>query len=117
MPEKRSQDEILEIILKVRRREITAKKASSLLEVSRKTYYKWENRALAGMAVALEERPNGRPPGPPEDPEKEALRRENEELKRTNLILLKRLRLKDMLAETRAGSPEPEKKTGADQRR
>lgn len=110
MQEQKSQAEMLEIILKVRSREITAKKAAAILGISRKTYYKWENRALAGMAVALAERPNGRPPGPPEDPEKETLRKENERLKQEKLFLQKRLELKDILHSMMTGGSQSSKK-------
>jgi transposase-like protein len=110
MPEQKSQAEMLELILKVRNREITAKKAAALLGISRKTYYKWEDRALAGMAVALAERPDGRPPGPPEDPEKESLRKENERLKQENLFLQKRLQLKDIIHSMTTGGSQSSKK-------
>ena len=110
MPEQKSQAEMLELMLKVRSREITAKKAAAILGISRKTYYKWENRALAGMAVALAERPNGRPPGPPEDPEKESLRKEVEALKQENLFLQKRLQIKDMVHEMMTGGSQSSKK-------
>ena len=110
MTEQKSQAEKLEIILKVRGREITAKRAAALLGISRKTYYKWENRALAGMAESLRERPNGRPPGPPEDPEKEALRKEVAALKRENMFLQKHLELKDMVHGMTTGSQSSKKK-------
>ena len=110
MPEQKSQAEMLELILKVRGREITAKRAADLLGISRKTYYKWENRALAGMAQALAERPNGRPPDPPEDPEKEALRKENEALKRERDFLQKRMELKEMVHGMMTGNLSSKKK-------
>ena len=110
MPEQKSQAEMLELMLKVRSREITAKKAAAILGISRKTYYKWEDRALAGMADALAERQNGRPPGPPEDPEKESLRMENRSLKRQLIAMQKRLELKDMVHGMETGSQSSKKK-------
>jgi DNA-binding XRE family transcriptional regulator len=38
-----------EVILKVRAGRMTAAHGARLLGVSRKTYYQWEQRALAGM--------------------------------------------------------------------
>ena len=67
------------MILRVHEGTITAKQGSHLLGVSRKTYYEWEEKALRAMALALENRPPGRPPALM-DPEKEALRERIQEL-------------------------------------
>jgi len=67
------------VILRVHEGTITAKQGSHLLGVSRKTYYEWEEKALRAMALALENRPPGRPPALM-DPEKEALRERIQEL-------------------------------------
>ena len=61
-----------EVILKVRAGVVSASEAAKELGVSRKTYYKWEQRALAGMLEGLLERSSGRP-RLPSDPEKEHL--------------------------------------------
>jgi transposase len=61
------------VILQVRSGALTAKEGAQLLGVSRKTYYEWEERSLKAIALALENRPSGRPPAPM-DPEKETLR-------------------------------------------
>jgi polyhydroxyalkanoate synthesis regulator phasin len=68
------------VVLRVKSGEITATEGAELLGVSRKTYYEWEARALAGMKMALENRPVGRP-GIMTDPEKEALERQVRELR------------------------------------
>jgi transposase len=52
------------VILQVRSGALTAKEGAKLLGVSRKTYYEWEEKSLKAMAVALENRPSGRPPAP-----------------------------------------------------
>ena len=52
---------------------LTAKEEAKLLGVSRKTYYEWEEKSLKVTALALENRPPGRPPLPV-DEEKETLR-------------------------------------------
>jgi transposase len=62
-----------ELIIQVRSGRLTAKAAAQQLGVSRKTYYKWEQRALEGMVTALSERTNGRPAGE-HDAERERLR-------------------------------------------
>src|SRR5208337_1139277 len=61
------------VILQVRSGVLTATEGAKLLGVSRKTYYEWEEKSLKAMAVALENRPAGRPPVPV-DEEKEGLR-------------------------------------------
>ncbi|MDY7029858.1 MAG: helix-turn-helix domain-containing protein [Spirochaetota bacterium] len=69
-----------EVILQVRAGKMTAKEAAKALGVSRKTYYQWEERGLEGMMDALLNRSSGRPKTK-EDPEKEKLKKENEDLK------------------------------------
>jgi len=70
-----------ELILKVRSGLMTASAAAKTLGVSRKTYYKWEQRALAGMVEGICERDSGRPASEP-DEEKESLKRKVVELER-----------------------------------
>ena len=62
-----------EMILKVRGGLMSASEAARKLGVSRKTYYKWEQRGLEAMMEGLCERSSGRPPGEP-DGEKETMR-------------------------------------------
>ena len=57
------------IILEVRSGKISATQGAELLGISRKTYYEWEKRGLAGMMEELKDGEAGRPPQPP-DPEK-----------------------------------------------
>ncbi len=68
-----------QLIMQVRSGLLTAQEAARQLGISRKTYYKWERRALAAMVEALGHRKQGRPPRPI-DPEKEALQRQSQEL-------------------------------------
>jgi transposase len=70
-----------ELILKVRAGQMTASEAAKRLGVSRKTYYKWEQRALEGMLEGLCERNSGRPACEP-DEEKENLKKKVMELER-----------------------------------
>jgi len=60
-----------QLIMQVRSHVLSAREAARQLGVSRKTYYKWERRALAAMVEALADREQGRPLRPI-DPEKEA---------------------------------------------
>ena len=50
-----------ELIIQVRSGNLSASEAAQRRGVSRKTYYKWEQRALAGMVTALSDRAGGRP--------------------------------------------------------
>jgi len=68
-----------QLIMQVRSGVLSAQEAARQLGISRKTYYKWERRALAAMVEALGNREPGRPPLPT-DPEKEALQRQTQEL-------------------------------------
>ena len=68
-----------QLIMQVRSGLLSAQEAARQLGISRKTYYKWERRALAAMVEALGNREPGRPPLPL-DPEKQALERQTQEL-------------------------------------
>lgn len=63
-----------ELILKVRAGLMSATEAAKELGISRKTYYKWEQRALEALMEGLCERSPGRPHGD-SDTEKEELKR------------------------------------------
>ncbi len=76
---------------------LTAREGARRLGVSRKTYYEWEERALEAMALALENRPVGRPPGPM-DAEKEDLRRQIHELEKKLDLAEKTIEVKELLA-------------------
>ncbi len=85
------------IILQVRSGALTATEGAERLGISRKTYYEWEDRALAAMAEALENHPPGRP-AVPLDAEKEELRREVQDLKKKLYLMEKTVEMKDVLA-------------------
>jgi len=84
------------VILQVRSGVLTAKEGAQLLGVSRKTYYEWEEKSLKAMALALENRPGGRPL-PPVDEEKEALRERIEELEKKLDLAEKTIEVKELL--------------------
>jgi len=85
------------VILQVRSGLLTAKEGAKRLGVSRKTYYEWEERSLKAMALALENRPAGRPPAPV-DEEKERLRERVRELEKKLYLAEKAIAVKDLLA-------------------
>jgi transposase len=85
------------VILQVRGGLLTAKEGAKLLGVSRKTYYEWEERSLKAMALALENRPAGRP-SVPVDEEKEGLRERIQELEKKLYLAEKTIEVKELLA-------------------
>jgi len=87
-----------QLIMQVRSGVLTAEAAARQLGVSRKTYYKWERRALAAMVEALGNRGQGRPPQP-RDPEKAALRRQTQELQAQLDVLQQTERIRQLLAQ------------------
>ncbi len=83
-------------ILQVQGGALTAKEGAKRLGISRKTYYEWEERSLKAMAVALENRPAGRPPVAV-DEEKEALRERIQELEKKLDLAEKTIEVKELL--------------------
>ncbi len=91
-----------QLIMQVRSGLLSAQEAARQLGISRKTYYKWERRALAAMVEALGHQEHGRPPRP-SDPEKEALRRQTQELQA-------KLQVFEQTARIRQALEQPDKK-------
>jgi transposase-like protein len=85
-----------QLIMQVRSGLSSAQEAARQLGISRKTYYKWERRALAAMVEALGNREHGRPPLPI-DPEKQALRRQTQELQERLQVLEQTTRIRQAL--------------------
>jgi transposase len=85
------------VILQVRSGGLTAKEGAKRLGISRKTYYEWEERSLKAMALALENRPAGRPPVAV-DEEKETLREKVQELEKKLYLAEKKMEVKEILA-------------------
>jgi len=91
-----------QLIMQVRSGLLSAQEAARRLGISRKTYYKWERRALAAMVEALGNREQGRPQLPI-DPEKQALRRQTQELEA-------KLQVLEQTEQIRQRLQEPDKK-------
>lgn len=87
-----------QLIMQVRSGVLSAQEAARQLGISRKTYYKWERRALAAMVEALGHREQGRPTRAI-DPEKEALRRQTQELQAKLQVLEQTERIRQALQE------------------
>jgi transposase len=100
-----------QVIVKVRCGLMNASQAAKQLGVSRKTYYKWEQRALSAMLDGLTDQPPGRP-SHPVDIRKQALEKELAEALRDNELLKHKMALKDVLTDLKleAGMDRVEKK-------
>jgi transposase len=89
-----------ELIMKVRCGLMTAQQAAEQLGVSRKTYYKWEERGLAGLLSSLTDQTSGRP-CQPVDLEKQSLERQLEKAHRECAILQHKMALQEVLTDLR----------------
>lgn len=78
--------EIMQKIMQVRSGLMTAAQAAEDLGMSRQTYYKWEEKALSAMCLALQPKPPGRPKTQV-DPEKQKLEEQLQEMQ-TKMILM-----------------------------
>jgi transposase-like protein len=92
-----------EMIMKVRCGLMNASQAAEQLGISRKTYYKWEQRALSAMLAGLADQPPGRP-SHPVDREKQALEKQLQQVHRDNELLKHKMALKDVLTELKLES-------------
>jgi transposase len=87
-----------EVIMKVRCGLLTASQAARQLGVSRKTYYKWEERGLSALLGSLEDQPAGRP-AQPVDRHRQALEKQLVQAQRETALMRHKMALKDVLAE------------------
>ena len=85
-----------EIIMKVRCGLMTATQAAEVLGVSRKTYYKWEQRGLEALMQGLTDQAAGRPETAPEAVRETEFEKQVARLKRDNELLQKKMQLKDI---------------------
>ena len=85
-----------QLIMQVQNGLLSAQEAARQLRISRKTFYKWERRALAAMVEALGDRKHGRPPLLI-DPEKEALQRQSQELQAKLQVMEQTVRIRQWL--------------------
>jgi transposase len=99
-----------ELIMKVRCGLLTASQAAQQLGVSRKTYYKWEQRGLAGLLDGVSEKRAGRPEKTA--PQESTVEKQLSDILRENELLRQKLILKDLISgiEVRSGSDRTKKK-------
>jgi transposase len=89
--------ERLSMVVRVLSGQMTATKAAAALGISRKSYYEWQDRALAGMQEALTDRPAGRKAAPV-DAEKEQLKEQVETLSMKLELARKTIEVKNIIA-------------------
>lgn len=97
------------MILDVRSGKLTVTEAAKKLGVSRRTYYKRETRALAGMMEGLKDKPAGRPK-PKKDTEKEKLKQQLEDMHQEIEVLKQTLKIKETLQPVKETAPKEPKK-------
>lgn len=87
-----------QLIMKVRCGLMTAAEAARQLGVSRKTYYKWEQRGLSALLDSLSDQAPGRPEKE-SNPNEAVLEKQLADLTRDNELLEQKLILKDLAAD------------------
>ena len=97
------------IIMKVNCGLMTASQAAKELNVSRKTYYKWEQKGLAALLGSVTDQPAGRPEKQ-QDKAQENLKKKLAQSIKENEILHHRMVLKDILSQISPGSENRVKK-------
>jgi transposase len=95
--------------MKVRCGLMTASQAAEQLGVSRKTYYKWEQRGLAALLNGLSDQEPGRPEKP-DDTAGQILEKQLAQLKRENQLLEQKMICKDLAVEFNLRSKTDRKK-------
>lgn len=100
-----------ELIMKVRCGLMTASQAAKKLGVSRKTYYKWEQRGLAALLGSVSDQKAGRPQMS-EQTRESVLEKHLADVVRENELLRQKMALKDIAAgiNVRSGSDRTKKK-------
>lgn len=96
-----------QVIIEVRAGKMTAVEGARLLEISRKTYYEWDQRALRGMIDALMPGSPGRPPKPKPDPQATQLQKQFGDLQRRHQLQQEISDMRRSLAESRNQDPPP----------
>jgi transposase len=101
-----------EMIMKVRCGLLTARQAAERLGVSRKTFYKWEQRGLSALLDSVNDQPPGRPSLPAED-HRQWLEEQLQGANRQIDLLNHKMALKEVLTELehpQTGSDRTKKK-------
>jgi len=83
--------------MKVRCGLMTVTEAAHLLGVSRKTYYKWEQRGLAALLEGLQEQMGGRPEISWQQRRVAEVEKQVAQLQQDKELLQKKMQLKDLV--------------------
>jgi transposase len=83
--------------MKVRCGLMKATEAAAMLGVSRKTYYKWEQRGLAALLMGLQDQVAGRPEAEQHQKCQPEVEKQLAQLQRENELLQKKMQLKDLV--------------------
>lgn len=95
-----------EMIMKVRCGLLTAAQAAERLGVSRKTYYKWEQRGLSALLDGVSDQSAGRPAtSPSDDQHHQELEKQLAEATAEIDLLNHKLALKDILGDLKLPAP------------
>ena len=87
-----------QVIIQAMNGEITATQAADLLNMSRKSYYKWEERFMKNMLSSVEDRAPGRP-SIEKDLEKQALKKQLKDQADQILALRMGIQVRDEIME------------------
>jgi transposase len=101
-----------EMIMKVRCGLLTARQAADRMGVSRKTFYKWEQRGLNALLDSVTDQPPGRPSLPSDD-HRQWLEKQLQDANREIDLLNHKMALKDVLMDLKlpeTGSDRAKKK-------
>lgn len=93
-----------ELIMKVRCGLLTARQAADRMGVSRKTFYKWEQRGLNALLDNVIDQPPGRRAHPPND-RLQLLEKQLSQAHREIELLNHKMALKDVLMELKLPKP------------
>jgi len=94
-----------EMIMKVRCGLLTAAQAAERLGVSRKTYYKWEQRGLSALLDGVSDQSPGRPASSPSEDHQPELEKQLAEAAAEIELLNHKLALKDVLMDLKLPKP------------
>jgi len=89
---------------------MTATEAAKELGVSRKTYYKWEQRGLTALMDGLEDQSAGRPESARDAIREAEFEKQMASLKRDNELLQKKMQLKDIAHQMKLNEEKDEAK-------
>ena len=97
-----------DLIMEVRAKTKSLAAAAEELNISRKTFYEWEERGLTAMVEALMDREPGRPMKPPPDLERIRLEKQLQEQQQEIAKLRQAAHIRELLDPLRHPPPPPD---------